>query len=210
MIRRCLPPTLLLLAPLAAQGATGEPLVLQPPANAQAQAQPAELRDIHGPLPLSDPMPLLAIGVAAVLALAAILVLYRLWKKRTKKVSTPMPTAWEQALQALDQARQLLEAGDHLAYLERVAEILRRYIELRFSLPSTRQTTREFLATLGDHGDSPLHGHRHVLQTFLELADLAKFARHPEERSRLEEVEDSLRRFIEHTSPGAAKGGDRP
>lgn len=210
MKRRCLPPTFLLLAPVTVQGAASEPLVLQPSANTQAQGQLTELRDIHGPVPLSDPTPLLAIAAAVVLALATLFFLYRLWKRRAKKVSAPMPRAWEQALQALDAARHLLETGDHLAYLERVADILRRYIELRFSLPSTRQTTQEFLASLGDHGDSPLRDHRLLLQSFLELADLAKFARHPEERSRLEEVEDSLRRFIEHTSPDAAKRGNRP
>jgi hypothetical protein len=132
-----------------------------------------------------------------------------LWKRRQQGKQLVATAPWEEALQALGEAHRLIETGQGLAYLERTADILRRYVEQRFALPSTRQTTREFLAGLGDQGAAPLHAYHRDLQAVLERADLAKFAHHSGGLDQLEEVEISLRRFIERTIP-VATGGDKP
>jgi hypothetical protein len=200
---------LFLPAMALASGEEDGPLVLQQlPSSATATAV-GELRDIHGPLPLSDDLPLAAIAAALALGLIALLLLYRLLKRRQQGKQPAPAASWEEALQALAEARRLIAAGQGLTYLERTADILRRYVELRFALPSTRQTTREFLAGLGDQGAAPLHAYHHDLQAVLERADLAKFAHHSGGVDQLEEVENSLRLFIERTIP-VAKSGDRP
>jgi Domain of unknown function (DUF4381) len=192
-----------------ASGEEDAPLVLQQSPSTATTTVGAELRDIHGPLPLPNDLPLAAIAAALVLGLIALLLLYRLWKQRRQGKQLPPVAPWEEALQALSEARRLLQEGHNLAYLERTADILRRYVEQRFALPSTRQTTREFLAGLGTQGAASLHTYHHDLQAVLERADLAKFAHHSAGLDQLEEVESSLRRFIERTIP-VAPSGDKP
>jgi hypothetical protein len=200
---------LFLPAMVLASGEEDGPLVLQQPTSTATATAGAELRDIHGPLPLPYDLPLAAIAAALILALIALMLLYLLWKRRRQGKQQPPAAPWEEALQALGEARRLLQAGHSLAYLERTADILRRYVEQRFSLPSTRQTTREFLSGLGNQGAAPLHSYHHDLQAVLERADLAKFAHHSSGLDQLEEVEISLRRFIERTIP-VATSGDKP
>lgn len=201
---------LFLPAMVLASGEEDGPLVLQQPTGTATATAGAELRDIHGPLPLPYDLPLAAIAAALILALIALLLIYRLWKRRRQGKQQPPAAPWEEALQALGDARRLLQEGHSLAYLERTADILRRYVEQRFSLPSTRQTTREFLSGLGNQGAAaPLHTYHHDLQAVLERADLAKFAHHSGGLEQLEEVEISLRRFIERTIP-VTTNGDKP
>jgi hypothetical protein len=53
---------------------------------------------------------------------------------------------------------------------------MRRYLELRFRLPASHQTTPEFLTTLS--GANLLDpAQQRILRDFLERCDLAKFAR---------------------------------
>lgn len=205
------PESLVLVAsPAPTDGADSGPLVLSAPAGTEVAQGQGELRDIHGPLPLPGQPPLLAIAAGVVLAIAVFYLLYRLWQRRHRRKATPPPQPWDEALRALNEARSLLEAGDRLAYLERCAAILRAYIERHFALPSTRQTTREFLDGLGTDSASPLALYRQELQALLERADLAKFAHHAEDKDPLAGVEASLRRFIEGTIPRTANGGGQP
>lgn len=211
MNRRPLPLALFLLpTSLAlASGADDRPLELQAPGKTQTVAAEEAIRDIHGPLPLPDHQHLMIITAGLLLALAILFILYRLWKRRRRAAAAVPPLPWEEALQSLAEARHLLAAGNSLAYLERTAQILRRYVELRFSLPSTRQTTRELLSSLGDDDASPLSAYRQDLRAFLERADLAKFAHHAGDLRQLEEVESSLRQFIERTAL-SVMNGERP
>ncbi len=213
---RMLVPLALFIAPAAAafapaaSGPEEPPLTLlnrpqpvgqpAPPPQQQLQ-QTAELRDIHGPLPLTDMPPYLVPAAVAFVLLLALAALIYFLKKRKNPVPPPVPP-WETALSELAEARQFQNPGQSLLYMEWAGQILRRYIESRFAIRSTRQTTREFLAGLHDGGgDSPLAEYQTELGVCLEQADLAKFAHLVPDREHLIEMEAAVTAFIRSTNP---------
>ncbi len=189
---------------------TGEaPLTLlqQPGQNAQTAHTPnidkedKELHDIHGPVLITEQRSYLLLAGIILAILAAAAALYWLIKRRTRR--TPPPVApWERALQDLAEARKLLSPERALSYMDRVSQILRSYIESRFAIKSTRQTTGEFLQRLADTDDNaPLQRHQAELQFCLEQADMAKFAHHTQDISNLEKMEEAVIAFIRKTEP---------
>lgn len=118
---------------------------------------------------------------------------------------------WEKALLDLADAKKLLSPERALLYMDRVSQILRGYIEARFAIQSTRQTTREFLQGLTDvGGSSPLQAHKSELQDCLEQADMAKFAHHHPALGNLEQMEVAVTTFIKKTEPVEQPKASRP
>lgn len=159
------------------------------------------LHDIHGPVPIAEQPPYLLIAVVVCLLLLAIAAL--LWYLRRKDTSVqPAIPPWEQALLELAEAKSLLSAQRGIVYMDRVSQILRSYIESRFAIQSTRQTTREFLHSLTSVGDSsPLRTYKTALQDCLEQADMAKFAHHLPQLDHLEQMEAAVTNFVQKTTP---------
>ena len=169
-----------------------------------------ELHDIHGPIPIDGQPPYLAIG-AIVLLILAILAAIVFWLKRRRKPGPPAPSPWETALAELAAAKPLQTAGQGLLYMERASQVLRRYIESRFAIRSTRQTTGEFLAGLTHAGNtSPLEEYRPELQVCLEQADLAKFARQVPDLSNMVRMESAVTDFVKKTEPIPTPAGGKP
>jgi hypothetical protein len=169
-----------------------------------------ELRDIYGPVPTTERPPYLFIaGIILFVLLAAAAITWFL-KKRTTPAPPPVPP-WEKALLELADARKWLSPERALAYMDRVSQILRTYIESRFAIQSTRQTTREFLQNLTTVGTaSPLQAHKSALQACLEQADMAKFAHHVPEIENLEKMEEAVTTFIKRTEPAESAKESRP
>ena len=168
------------------------------------------LRDIHGPLPLAGDFPMLPVALGISLALLALLAVVLFWRRRARqKAPITIVHPWEEALQALDAAAPLREKGDSLGYLQSADDILRHYLDRRFSLPSTRQTRGELEGALQALGEEWLQEWRGELLRLLRLADLAKFARQAGDPGQLQGVEDALRRFIAQTTPAGDSGGQR-
>lgn len=159
------------------------------------------LHDIHGPVPIAEQPPYLLIAVVVCLLLLAIAAL--LWYLRRKDTSVqPAIPPWEQALLELAEAKSLRCPTQGLFYMDRVSQILRSYIESRFAIQSTRQTTREFLHSLTGVGDSsPLRTYKTALQDCLEQADMAKFAHHLPQLDHLEQMEAAVTNFVQKTTP---------
>lgn len=178
--------------------------------NPQVTLQAEELRDIQGPVPIPETVPYLLIlgSVIGLLLIAALVFWY--FKKRVKPALPPIPP-WEKALTDLAEARELLSPERGLMYMDRASQILRHYIESRFTIGSTRQTTREFLRGLKDVGaDSPLQTYRSELQGCLEQADMAKFAHYIPKLENLELMEDAVITFVKKTEPAPEPKGGRP
>lgn len=199
---------LLTIYSVAASNEEAPLTLLNPPQNsgqtAQKQVIPSQneqLRDIHGPVLLKEQPPYLLIAgiIFFVLLLAA--AIFWFFKKRVKPTPPPIPP-WEKALLDLAEAKRLLTPERALQYMDRASQILRRYIESRFAIQSTRQTTGEFLQGLtGSTGNSPLQAHKSELRNCLEQADMAKFAHHIPEIKNLEMMEDAVTSFIKKTEP---------
>lgn len=197
------------LVPLSAISATeDEPLTLlkQPQKNAALQqTQPAGetsvLRDIHGPIELKNQSRTLIYGALILLLLLILWGIYLLIKKR-KKAAPPLIPPWDQALLEISEARILLSSNMALGYMGRISLILRRYVESRFAIKSTRQTTREFLHNLNNSSTDPvIRSCRGELQTCLEQCDMTKFAHHIPQQENMEMMEGAVIAFVEKTRP---------
>ena len=163
--------------------------------------------DIRGPVALPDSLGVLVwllIGLA-VMALAGLL-LY-LWKRRKKGRKLPFPH--EIALIELARLRPMMNPGQALIYAAQLSEVLRRYIEARFLIPSTRQTTREFFAGLVSNPQaiSSIAEHHDHLRECLEQCDMAKFAHCVPDLQDMEAMEQAVQGFIEATGESVDEKG---
>ena len=167
----------------------------------QAAYQLQELRDIYGPLELQGQNDiLLYIAVLALLLLLAAAVFFLL--KRRKQPVIPVIPPWEKALSELSEARELLTPNQALLYMNRISLILRNYVEARFTIKSTRQTTREFLYSLSNSSADPaIRNCKNELQSCLEQCDMAKFAHQIPMKENMEMMEGAIIGFVEKTRP---------
>lgn len=188
-------------------------LLNQPPKNAALQQQQpadqqAELRDIRGPVELPKQSQALIYAAVITLLLLFILVIVLLLKRRKKPLAPPIPP-WEKALSELTEARKLLSADLALRYMDSVSLILRKYVESRFSIKSTRQTTREFLYNLNKSSADPIiKSCKGELQTCLEQCDMAKFAHQVPLQKNMEMMENAIITFVEKTRPDSQPKGE--
>lgn len=195
------------------------PLTLLPQQNSGAQSTPSQLQipadtggqlnDIYGPVSYSEPFPFLYLF--GIIIVAAILIAALLWYlKREKTITIPAIPPWDKAMEELKEARKLLNPQQSLHYMERMSQILRGYIESRFTIQTTKQTTVEFLRELDTSKRSPLQSYKADLQRCLEQADMAKFAHHGAGIKELTLIEESVHHFISQTTPQPeSKGGKR-
>ena len=162
-----------------------------------------DIRDIRPPylIPL-DWRVLALLGIGALLLLGLMW-----WGWRWYRARRPPLTLLQRTQQRLEATRVLMQAGDARAFSVAVSDVVRAYVEERFSVLATHLTTNEFLrASLGQVG-SALQAHEHALSEFLNYCDLAKFARWSLDAQEMERMLASARHFVETTaasSPGRA------
>ena len=116
----------------------------------------------------------------------------------------------ETALQALEAlvAEDLIKKGDVKQFYQRISNILRHYIESRFCLRATEQTTEEFLTDLTG-GDRLSDRHSTLLEAFLTHCDLVKFAEHQPATRDIQKTFDHCRGFITDTTTPAERPARR-
>ncbi len=98
----------------------------------------------------------------------------------------------------------LVKKGQIKEFYEQISNILRHYIELRFSLKATERTTEEFLIELAttevlgvaDKAD---------LGEFLKLSDLVKFAKHNPTAEQIQKTFNLVKNFIAKTKSDEKK-----
>ena len=170
-----------------------EPLTVEIAA-AVAQEAPS-LDQLHGP---ADPLPLpqspgpARWWIAAAVAVGLLGVAAAWWLRRRRKMqSASLPTPAELAEWELQRLRESdLAASDVKLFYVELTAIVRRYIERTKGVHAPEQTTQEFLHEISRRKDFPAEQSRR-LKSFLEAADLVKFAAH---QPREEDVEESFRR----------------
>jgi hypothetical protein len=178
----------------------GQPLP-QMSAQQPGQGPALEFYDIYGVVPTKAAIPYTYIILGVLLVLIAGALLYWWLKKRKKKVFTRIVPPWEKAITDLKEAKLLQNREQGRAYMDRASQILRHYIEQRFAIKSTRQTTGEFLYSLGGEKDSELANYRPELQNCLEQADMAKFAHKEQDEQNLVVMEEAVTTFVHSTRP---------
>ena len=134
-------------------------------------------------------------------ALAAWLLLRRLWGREREIVGPPPIPPHEVAFEALDElARgELLDEGRVQFYYLELTEIAKAYLEGRFGVPALDRTTDEIRQSLlRDSGRlAPLSADDVV--EFLQRCDLVKFARFEPARPESEGALGEVRQMVEST-----------
>jgi len=160
-----------------------------------------KLHDIKPPVryPVSYAIWIWSGSIACIVAAVSIAVFIFVRKRKqamTGKVISKIP-AHELAFDRLEKlvSENLIEKGEIKRFYEGISDILRRYIENRFSINAPDQTTEEFLAGLKTREDFP-DNYQLLLKAFLTHCDLVKFAEHQPETTDIENTFESCKEFI--------------
>lgn len=181
-----------------------EPITITVSSLLEGEFDPATYRDIKGPVELPAPRSWawawwLGGTVAGLVALVLCWLLLK--RRRTRFDIEPVIPAHEWALERLRQlrAKNLVEQGQVHEFHFELSDVVRQYIERRFSLMAPERTTEEFLVEMRRHSILS-SGQKAVLQGFLEACDKVKFALYEPAAEDVERTFDSARGFVEQTA----------
>jgi Domain of unknown function (DUF4381) len=163
-----------------------------------------DIRDIRGPKAVpTAPWVVLAVLVGALLV--TLCAAYAIWRHRHRGASRRILTLSEQTLERLEGTRPLMHSTTAREFGIAASEVIRSYIERRFEVVATQQTTEEFLQTLLQGSHEPLTRHRTLLAEFLQQCDFVKFAGASLAVTNMEALLESARGFVLQTGePGTA------
>ncbi len=152
------------------------PLAAAPLAPVAGQTAGDDIRGIRGPVEIPPVPDWQGWALAALAAVFAIALLAYLIRGARRGAALRVLGAREQALADLEKARELMVESASREFSYAVSDVLRGFLEVRFSLPSTRRTTDEFLQTIVKNGKA-LGPYRETLADFLKCCDLGKFGK---------------------------------
>jgi hypothetical protein len=137
------------------------------------------------------------------LAATAAIVIIRHYSRTLRRPPPPSPPKppYEEAIEALAalDAKQYLLKGLVREYVFELSDILKRYIERRFTINAAEFTTEEILAWLGI---SPLEkGRRNAMEWFFRATDPVKFAKQTPDQDTIVRFGTEARAFFEATKP---------
>ncbi|MFH0761768.1 MAG: hypothetical protein V2A67_09730 [Bacteroidota bacterium] len=157
------------------------------------------------PVTFMEILPYIVVGL--MLVSMGFLYIRYLRKKRQIVESAPKPDippvpAHVWALGELDELvrEKLWQQGKVKLYYSRLTDIVRRYIELRYSVPALEQTTEEIVSAFSNNGKISINI-RDELEQLLRLADLVKFAKWNPVTEEHEASQQSAYDFILRTKP---------
>lgn len=194
-------------APAAVEGElSSEPIQVRIASALKGELDPANLehlRDIKGvvdvPLARSWRWVVWA-ALACALCLLLGFLLYRRVKHRVEKLPPPVPPGtWAFTQLRILEEERLIEQGFYHAFYSRLSDIVRQYIERRFSLMAPERTTEEFLREMR-HSPVLHDDHQRLLRDFLESADRVKFALYEPGREEAENAFSAARNFVDETA----------
>jgi hypothetical protein len=162
----------------------------------------SELRGVTPPEEIAAPVSIVPglASVLAVLLVAAIgLVGWEVWRRRLRRAATLTPAGWALAemrrASAVDCSTR--EMAERFATV--LSDIIRRYLEMQFRVPASRQTTAEVFERIRQSPQLTSDQQTRV-RDFLERCDLAKFARAIPSREECEGLVVAARACVEKTS----------
>jgi len=185
----------------------GEPLTIRVSSVLAGNEQPADFRDIKSPVDVPVDSPLAArwllwttVIAAAAAAIVIVVLLARRRKHKAAAERIVPPHEWASAQLVALAEEQLIEQSRFHEFYFRLTDIVRQYIERRFSIMAPEQTTNEFLLQTRT---SPVltDEHRELLGGFLRAADMVKFARHQPTADEAERAFAGARTFVDETAP---------
>jgi len=123
---------------------------------------------------------------------------WRYWRRYFEE-SEAAPGPWALALMRQIDSLNLPETGQVDKFRTLYSEVIRQYLEKRFQVRASRQTTPEYLQAMG--ASSLLDtSQKNMLKEFLERCDLAKFAQIRFPQDDCQALGQSARFFVEQTA----------
>jgi hypothetical protein len=168
---------------------------------ATANAKDEDIRDIRPPIHIPYGWLWAAYTGGGLVALALLIGAWRLYRRH----AAAEKSLYQLTLEKLEAAHELMEPLKGYQFSIAVSEIIRVYIENRFSVRAAHRTTEEFLHDLMNESHEELMAHQPVLADFLEHCDLAKFARWHLSVAQMESMYQSARAFVIETSQPLTK-----
>ncbi len=139
-----------------------------------------EINDVKPPIDLPFDWTLVWWALALVIVALIIFLVWYFLNKKIIPVLKPViiQTSWEKALEALQalELKQYPKQGLFKEYFDGVSDIVRLYLEERFSIRAPEMTTEEFLISLQQTSvlTAP---QQDILKQMMAQADLVKFAK---------------------------------
>jgi len=164
--------------------------------------------DIPVPQPETSQMPLIVQIIIAILVLAAIIGLV-IWLRR-RAAANRIPNLRKAATAKLKSIRKLMAPETSREYTIEVSNILREFIEKRFHLPATSQTSEEFLRDLSTKNPVDLGPYKDALVHFFRQCDVGKFSSRPLSHDELKVLESSAQEVIESENTQTTKSATKP
>ncbi len=172
------------------------PLLLLPLHAVLAQAEPTpELAPIAPPVEVFPYSPWVVVAGCTAAALVVGLLLWALMRWARRRATPPPLPPRQAALRALQAMRPRAATAEPYPFSIEVCDLLRRYITQQYHIQATEQTSPEFLAAISA---TPQFGEEEkaLLATFLEKADLIKFARVAATGADSEQLVEQALRFV--------------
>ena len=145
---------------------------------------------------------LVAFAVASAVILVSAVV-WALLARKKREAAKHVRTPWDLALEAIRMLRGQVSGGiasPELA-IAGLTDVVRHYLESRFHLRAERQTTAEFLSDLERDSHLLEDKDRRFLRSFLESADMVKFARLPADPYLFEQASRKAEELVSGTIP---------
>lgn len=155
------------------------------------------------PSPISNSNTWLMIAIAILAFVGIVIFAFIMLEKRKKYLESIVIPPWVLAISLLSDLRAELQNKliNKQLCITRLTDIVRNYLEKRFTISISAQTTHEFLSEL-DKGSSPLESeYRNFLRDFLTASDLVKFAKLPADASLVENAMRKAEELITSTTP---------
>ncbi|QBG46001.1 hypothetical protein EGM51_00700 [Verrucomicrobia bacterium S94] len=152
-------------------------------------------------LPPRIPAWVWVVPAAVLIAFLIGLITSRLWKNRDTLIPAPPPVPPHViALQALENLKNkgLLEKGECNPFYTELSLILRTYLDGRFNLNATDETTEEIVENLSRSPELNMD-QQSILRDFMTQADMVKFAKGNPDRSTMEAAFATTEEFIQET-----------
>lgn len=163
-----------------------------------------DIHDIRGPIEILTlwqqiiPYILVALGVILVSALIYFFIRKRKSKSSNVLEETIQLSPYETALKELEEARKLMLPGEDKALAIALSMTIRNYLEEEYHLPAPEKTTEEFLNDM--KGTVHFGGYTlELLENFLKMCDLAKFAKKKLSAVEQEAIYKSAHEFVQST-----------
>jgi hypothetical protein len=147
--------------------------------------------------------------IIAVLALLIIAAVILFVIRRYKKEKTIILPSWAIALNDLHSLRSNIKSGNitlNLGFIS-LTDIVRGYLEKRFKLPASKQTTEEFLEGINQKSGLLPKVQRPFLKEFMQAAELVKFAKLPPDENTLNQALGKAETLVNETRPEDTDGG---